>query len=79
MRGLVLYGSSFKIGIGDEGLCLAVFPLFRLGQEHLLIPSSDITINKQNNRINPVTIQLKKTQGAPLWVYGEPVADLDAY
>jgi hypothetical protein len=38
MRGLELYESSVKIGIGDEGLFLAVFPLFCPGHKPLLIP-----------------------------------------
>lgn len=76
MRGLELYESSVKIGIGDQGLYLAVFQLFRPGHEPLLIPWSDISLKNRDARLNPVKLEIKKTPGIPVHVYGEPAAFL---
>lgn len=41
--GLTNYGNSLTIGANDDGLYLAVFPLFRVGHPPLWIPWREIT------------------------------------
>ena len=44
--GLTNYSGCLTIGANDQGLYLAVFPLFRVGHPPLFIPWYDITTSK---------------------------------
>ena len=44
--GMINYNGCLTIGVDDDGLYLAVFPLFRVGHPPLFIPWYDITTSK---------------------------------
>ncbi|MGA7795384.1 MAG: hypothetical protein WCA19_20285 [Candidatus Acidiferrales bacterium] len=44
MRFYVHFGNSLTVGADQSGLYLAVFPIFRIGHPHLLIPWSEVVV-----------------------------------
>ena len=66
---MVGYNRCLTVGATEQGLYLAMNPLFRLGHPALFIPWSEVSVTTQKLLFFPGTrFQLGRENPVPLWV-----------
>ena len=69
MRFMMNYNRCLTIGATEQGLYLAMNPLFRLGHPALFIPWSEVSVTTQKRLFFPGTrFQLGRENPVSLWV-----------
>jgi hypothetical protein len=69
MRFMMNYNRCLTVGANEQGLYLAMNPLFRLGHPTLFIPWNEISVQAQKRLFFDGTrFQLGRENPVPLWV-----------